>query len=301
MIFLMVITLLAFSLFQAKHFLKPNLQPQIFLNCQEGELSIYVKKLKEKIKKDLKDKVPEEFVENLFCSSNLVYFPEIMNKSLTWKETALPYHQFLEDARISRAKEFLKQNQELLEKIEKFFNVDKEVIVAIFLVETDLGKNTGNYTVFNVFLSLALSGERELYERFIDSKKISLEEETIRKRWEKRSKWGYNELLYFIEIIYKNKWDPFYLKGSIFGAFGYPQFVPKSYVIYGYDWNQDGKIDLYEIQDALASIANYLNKEGYKKTMSYEEKKKIIMKYNISEPYANTVLAIAQKLKNANY
>jgi membrane-bound lytic murein transglycosylase B len=51
------------------------------------------------------------------------------------------------------------------------------------------------------------------------------------------------------------------------------------------------------MEDALASIANYLKKEGYNLNGTVEEKKAVIMKYNISEPYANTVLAIAERLK----
>ena len=50
----------------------------------------------------------------------------------------------------------------------------------------------------------------------------------------------------------------------------------------------------------MASIANYLKAEGYKKDADIEYKKRIIMKYNISEPYANTVLAVAEKLKLLN-
>lgn len=301
MIFFIVGFFLILSFFQATYLYRYYFNFQITSNCKEGELAPYINKLKNRVKEDLKNKIPEDFIENLFCSSNLTYLPEIMHKSLTWKEILLPYHQFLEESRIERAKEFIKNHRELLENIENYFDVDKEIITAIFLVETDLGKNTGNYPVFNVFFSLALSGEKELYEKFLNPSSISLENEQTRKRWEKRSSWGYEELLYFIEIVYKNNWEPFSLKGSIFGAFGYPQFVPKSYIIYGYDWNKDGKINIYEIEDALASIANYLKKEGYKRCLSKNQKKKVIMKYNISEPYANTVLAIAEKLKNVDF
>ncbi len=258
----------------------------------------YVEKLKNSIKKDLNGTIPEEYIDKIFSSSELAYFPNIMIKRLTWKEAELPYDQFLEKSRIFRAKKFMNNHKELLEDIEKVFGVDKEVITAIFLVETNLGKNTGKFPVFNVFFSLALSGNKKLLKNFINDPNISLKDEKINKVIEKRSKWAYNELLYLIQIAYKNKWDPFSIKGSIFGAFGYPQFVPKSYLIYGYDWDRDGVVDLYSIPDALASIANYLKTEGYKMDADKNTKKKVIMKYNISEPYANTVLAIAEKLKN---
>ncbi len=266
--------------------------------ANEPFLAPYIENLKIKVKEDLKNKVPEDYIENIFSSPQLTYLPNIMIKSLTWKEEKLPYYQFLEKERIERAKAFLEENKNLLEDIEFVFGVEKEIIVAIFLVETDLGRKTGNFPVINVFYSLALSGEKELFEKFINNSEISLDDGNTKKRWEKRSNWGYKELLYFIEIAYLNNWDLFSIKGSIFGAFGFPQFVPKSYLIYGYDWDKDEKIDLYSIPDSLASIANYLKKEGYKKEESLEYKKRIIMKYNISEPYANTVLAIAENLKN---
>jgi membrane-bound lytic murein transglycosylase B len=260
-------------------------------------LKPYVEDLKNRIKNDLKGKVPEEYIEEVFSSPELAYLPNLMIKRLTWKETKLPYHQFLEDQRVERAKNFLKENLEFLENLEKNFGVDKEVIVAILLVETNLGQNTGKFPVFNVFFSLTLSGNKDLLKNFVYDETISLDDERNSNIIAKRSNWAYNELLHFLTICYQNKWDPFSIKGSIFGAFGYPQFVPKSYVIYGYDWDQDGRVDLFKMEDALASIANYLKKEGYSLNGTVEAKKAVIMKYNISEPYANTVLAIAERLK----
>lgn len=263
-----------------------------------NETAFYTEKLKEKVKQDLKGTVPEDYIEKIFSSPQLTYLPEIMIKSLTWKEVELPYNQFLEEERIERAKNFIEKNKKLLEDIEFVFGVEKEIITAIFLIETDLGKNSGKFPVINVFYSMALSGEKDLFEKFINPSEISLNDEAIREKWTKRSNWAYKELLYFLQIAYQNSWDPFSIKGSIFGAFGYPQFVPKSYLTYGYDWDKDGKIDLYSLPDALASIANYLKKEGYKKEGDLEYKKRIIMKYNLSEPYANTVLSVAEKLKS---
>ncbi|QER42436.1 lytic murein transglycosylase [Thermodesulfobacterium sp. TA1] len=263
-------------------------------------LKPYVEDLKNRVKNDLKGKVPEDYIEEVFSSPELAYLPNLMIKRLTWKETKLPYHQFLENQRIERARNFLQENLTFLEELEKIFGVDKEVIVGIFLVETNLGQNTGKFPVFNVFFSLTLSGNKDLLKNFVYDENLSLDDERNSNIIAKRSNWAYNELLYFLTICYQNKWDPFSIRGSIFGAFGYPQFVPKSYVIYGYDWDGDGKVDLFKMEDALASIANYLKKEGYNLNGTLEQKKSVIMKYNISEPYANTVLAIAEKLKKTD-
>lgn len=272
--------------------------PQCFSEFK-AEIRPYAEQLLNRIKEDLKNKVPEDYIKEVLCRKELSFSPEIMLKSLTWREVNLPYHQFFEKERLKRAKSFIKENIELLNALEQHFQVDKEVIVSIFLIETDLGRKTGRHRVLNTFFSLALTGEEDLFKIYLQNQpEIDFSNETVKKRWEKRSNWAYKELLYFLEIAYKNQWDPFEIKGSIFGAFGYPQFVPKSYVVYGYDWDGDGKVDLYSIPDALASIANYLQKEGYKIASERAEKKRIIMKYNISEPYAETVLKIADTLKN---
>lgn len=289
----------AFILIFTSFLVKQTVKPEKVL-ANDPLLKPHVEQLKSRIKTDLKEFVPEEYVEKIFSSPELVYLPNIMIRRLSWQEAKLPYHQFLEEERIQRAYKFLQENLTLLDEIERVFEVDKETIVAIFLVETNLGQNTGKFPVFNVFFSLALSGDKDLLKNFVQDPTISLEDEKNLKIIERRSKWAYNELLYFIRICYENRWDPFSIKGSIFGAFGYPQFVPKSYFLYGYDWNKDGIVDLFDLEDALASIANYLKNEGYRKEKSLEERKKAIMKYNLSEPYANTVLAISEKLKELN-
>ncbi len=261
-------------------------------------LKPYINALKFSIEKDLKGKVPRKYIEKIFSSPKLEFMPELMIKRLTWNEKELPYYQFLEKDRILQAFKFLQKHITLLNRLEKTFGVEKEVITAIFLIETNLGNNTGKFPTFNVLFSLALSGHIKLLKNVSKNAGISLKSKKVRIFIKRRSRWAYRELLYFIKIAYKNRWDPFSIKGSLFGAFGYPQFVPKSYLIYGYDWNKDGVVDLYSVPDALASIANYLKKEGYRITANKKIKEKIIMRYNISKPYAETVLAVAEKLKN---
>jgi membrane-bound lytic murein transglycosylase B len=256
-----------------------------------------IEALKLKVKEDLKGKVPEDFIDKIFSSPELTYYPQLMLKSLTWNESKLPYHQFLTPERLKRAEKFYKKHFELLQAMEEKFGVEKEVLVGIFMVETNFGKNTGRWPVLNVFYSLAISGRKEVFKPFAEKAGISLSDPAVYKKWQNRSKWAYKELLAFIQICYQNHWDPFEVKGSLFGAFGYPQFVPRSYLIYGYDWNKDGVVDLYDMEDALSSIANYLKKEGYKISASEEEKKRVIMTYNHSEPYANAVFAIAKELR----
>ena len=62
---------------------------------------------------------------------------------------------------------------------------------------------------------------------------------------------------------------------------------------YGADGNGDGIVNLYTPEDAVASLANYLAKHGWKKNGSRALKHRVLMRYNKSTRYANTILELA--------
>jgi membrane-bound lytic murein transglycosylase B len=66
------------------------------------------------------------------------------------------------------------------------------------------------------------------------------------------------------------------------------------------DADQDGRINLFAKTDALHSIANYLRGHGWRPGMDRDGEHRIIFDYNHSTVYANTVLAVAEKLKGRN-
>ena len=86
------------------------------------------------------------------------------------------------------------------------------------------------------------------------------------------------------------------MKGSWAGAFGIPQFVPSSYVKYGADGNGDGAVDLYNLADALASMANYLRSFGWS-DQDPVKKKEAVYAYNHCDNYVQAVFAYARALK----
>jgi membrane-bound lytic murein transglycosylase B len=89
--------------------------------------------------------------------------------------------------------------------------------------------------------------------------------------------------------------------GSIYGAIGLCQFLPSNILPYGVDADHDGRINLFTKADALYSIANYLREHGWKDNMDEVSRREAILSYNKSSVYANTVLAVAQKLKNKSH
>jgi membrane-bound lytic murein transglycosylase B len=100
----------------------------------------------------------------------------------------------------------------------------------------------------------------------------------------------------FLTIIRDEKLDPLEVKGSYAGALGMPQFIPSSYLAFA--TSQKGFENwLSSKEEAILSIANYLNIHGWKKRTSMEKKKKVLWYYNHSEPYIETILQVANRIK----
>ncbi len=241
----------------------------------------------------------EAYLKQLFSRQEVRFLPEIMPKKLLHDEYKLNYAQFLRPERVARAQEFLNKHQSLLTALEERFGVPKEVLVAMFLVETDLGRYPGRYRTFNVLASMALSSNWEQVRSYLPAGLSAEEEARLKAFMARRAKWALKELAALLTYCRKNGLDPLAIKGSIFGAFGLPQFVPSSVLHYGYDWDGDGKVDLFSLEDALASMANYLAAHGWQKAKDQEAKLRVIKTYNHSQPYAETVLRIAERLGSA--
>ena len=100
-----------------------------------------------------------------------------------------------------------------------------------------------------------------------------------------------------LEYADQQGFDPAEIPGSFAGAMGLPQFMPTSILAYGKDGNNDGTIDLQTHPDAMASIANYLKKHGWRPGISRKKAEKVIYHYNHSDYYVKAVLKIAKRLE----
>lgn len=166
-------------------------------------------------------------------------------KKLTWNDYQ---KRVVTNTRVTAGKVFLKANEDLLNKAEKQFNVNKEVIVAILGVETNYGFSKGKFRAIDSLSTLSF----EYYPR---------------------SDFFRKELESLLILSKKNKTSPFEYQSSWAGAIGYPQFIPSSILAYGVDFDKDGKVDLSNsIADAIGSVGNYLSKHKFKKDAYYYEK-----------------------------
>jgi len=218
----------------------------------------------------------------------------------TYSEAKVDYDQFANNWSIDKAKKYMHQHREELNRFEKAYGVDSRVITAILLVETGLGKNVGKRSALNSLSSLASlmypDVRRTIYKQIPEAKR------PLQKKFEKsakrRSKWAYAELKAFLKYAYQEGFDPAQIPGSFAGAMGYAQFMPSNILAYGKDGNDDGTIDLLTHSDSMASIANFLKRHGWKPGISRKKQEKVIYHYNHSDYYVKTILKIAERLKS---
>ncbi len=141
--------------------------------------------------------------------------------------------------RISTGKTKKAEEEALLSAIEKKYGVDRHILLGIWGMESNFGKDKGSMSVIRSLATLAYTGRRKAY--------------------------GNAQLIAALKILQKGAAKPEDFKGSWAAAMGHTQFIPTSYLSYAVDWTGDGAKDIWNSrQDALASTANYLAKAGWK-------------------------------------
>lgn len=164
---------------------------------------------------------------------------ELMDTQWEAKPYYLYYPLFITPEVVAEGREKLAANKELLDRIEKEIGVEREIVVAIWGVETRYGQHKG---AFNLFQTL----------------------NTMFAAYPRRSNFYREQLVHFLLLCRENQVDPLTITGSYGGAFGQTQFIPSSFRDYALDFDQDGHRDVWNsTSDVLASIANYLHRFGW--------------------------------------
>ena len=202
------------------------------------------------------------------------------------------YAHFYAENNIRRAKAFVKKWRSLFRKAQHKYGVNKEVVVAILLVETQLGSIGGSYPVVSVFSSIYVDAHALLKEGKLEQK--------MQERVKKKQQWALEELRALLKINLKYGKPVEKLTGSYAGAFGMCQFLPSSYLNYAVKAFSEDKMPLLDFEPhAIFSTANYLMKHGFKSTrrLQHLRNRAAVFAYNNSGVYVDTVLGVAQKIR----
>jgi len=170
-----------------------------------------------------------------------------------------------------KAEELLKKNTHLFSEIENKFKVEKEILLALWGIETHFGKHVGKMDIISSLATLSYDKRRR---DFFSS-----------------------QLLTLLRLIDKKLIDPSKLYGSWAGAYGNFQFMPSSISRYAIDYDGNNKIELkISLADSLASAANYINKIGWEKGQPCFYRVKLTKK--VKKKYINlSARKISHKLK----
>lgn len=171
------------------------------------------------------------------------YNPEVIDKDRHQAEFTKTIWDYLDSAvsakRLENGKKALRQHRRLLDRIEATYGVDREIVVAVWGMESSYGEFRGDHPLIESLATLAY-----------DSRRGSFFE---------------GQLLAALKIIQHGDVAPARMTGSWAGAMGHTQFIPTSYLAFAVDFTGDGKRDIWsdDPADALASTAAYLAKSGW--------------------------------------
>ncbi|WP_062218541.1 lytic murein transglycosylase [Aureimonas sp. D3] len=172
----------------------------------------------------------------------VTYDSKVIGLDRNQKSFKLSLDQFMErrapSSFVKKGKGIIAQNRDLLNRIEQRFGVQKEILVAIWGMETGFGANSGNMNIFRSLATLSYDC--------------------------RRSDFFTEELLAALQIVERGDKKASDMKGAWAGEIGQTQFLAKNYLRYAVDFDGDGRRDLIRSKaDVLASTANFLKQHGW--------------------------------------
>ncbi len=141
--------------------------------------------------------------------------------------------------RIETGQQMKAEEARLLSAIERKYGVDRHILLGIWGMESNFGKDKGSMKVMRSLATLMYAGRKKQYAR--------------------------QQIVAALRILKKGVVSPENFTGSWAAAMGHTQFIPTSYLAFAVDWTGDGVKDIWgSKEDALASTANYLAKAGWR-------------------------------------
>ncbi|RCS72894.1 Membrane-bound lytic murein transglycosylase B [Vibrio casei] len=203
----------------------------------ETDFDAYVQGLKQEAKEK---GISESTINSAF--KNVQFKPKAVVADNNQPEKKLTLDEYIPRAvpkwKIQQAKRLYHEYFDDLKRIGDAYGVQPRFIVALWGVESNFGRFTGNYNVVEALSTLAFDGRREALFR--------------------------KQTMAALQIIDEGHISADNMKGSWAGAMGQAQFMPTSFLHYAADGNGDGKKDIWTTkEDVFASTANYLKTEGW--------------------------------------
>ena len=236
------------------------------VNCKEQSFELWLKDFKiQAINSGISKSVVDDVMFEVKFLPKVIeydrYQPEFYEDTFTYikKRSSMK--------KVNQGKKLYVKEKKIIDKVEKEFDVEKELLLALMGIETNFGKYLGKMDIVSSLATLSFD--------------------------KRRSKFFTEELLILLKLVDKRIIDKEILYGSWAGAFGNFQFMPRTIRNYAIDYNKNQTIELKKTEDSFASAANYLNKIGWlKQQPCFFE---VELKNTIPKKYLNSS---AKNLKN---
>ena len=219
--------------------------------------------------KAIESGISDQIVKDIM--SNAKFLPKVIEydryQPEFYEDTFTYIKKRSSNRKIKEGLKLYSKEKNIIETVEKDFEVEKELLLALMGIETNFGKYLGKMDIISSLATLSFD--------------------------KRRSEFFTEELLILLRLVDKNIIDKDILYGSWAGAFGNFQFMPRTIRNYAIDYNNNKTIELKKIEDSFASAANYLKTIGWRKNQPCFYK--VELKDNIPKKYLNSS---ARNIKN---
>jgi membrane-bound lytic murein transglycosylase B len=240
--------------------------------ASNSDFKTWVKKFKTQA---VKSGVSKKVVDDVM--SNVIFIPKVIEYDRFQPEFYEDTHTYIEKRtnknKVKKGLALYKKEKSIIDKIEKEFLIEKELLLALMGIETNFGKYLGKMDIVSSLATLSFD--------------------------KRRSNYFTKELIILLNLVDQKIIDKKILFGSWAGAFGNFQFMPRTIQNYAIDYNKNTIIELKKTEDSFASAANYLNRIGWKKNTPCFIK--INLNKNIPNKYLNSSAANIKNKKKVKY
>ena len=148
------------------------------------------------------------------------------------------------DTIVAQGRRMKARNPAFYDALERKYGVPAGVLIAIHGMETAFGRFMGDANVLSAVATLAYDCRRPDFFR--------------------------PHLIAALKLVDQGAISPSSV-GAMHGELGHTQFLPANVIRYGVDANGDGRVDLTNVTDAMASTANFLRGHGWKPGQGYQK------------------------------
>ena len=196
---------------------------------------------------------------------------------------------------VAAGRRTINNNKKFFEGLYKRYSVPAPFIVAVMMVETGLGAETGKQSALHALGSMSVTDSLGHVLPVVTG--IEKGHEEMNELIKARSDWAYNELKELIRYAGASGKDAATIPGSVYGAIGICQFMPSNIEKFAVSTSKQRPVpDIFTFSDAAASVARYLSAHGWKKALTPGAQVAVLRSYNHSDIYASTVYGVASSL-----